>query len=57
MFQTHLVDRPTVDPIKLFTDLADNAIHGKGDTSKYGAMINFVVQNAFNSANNQVIDR
>ncbi|CAD7081762.1 unnamed protein product [Hermetia illucens] len=43
--------RSTIDAIKLVTGLAENAIHGKGDTSKYCVVVTLDVKNAFNSAN------
>ncbi|CAD7085026.1 unnamed protein product [Hermetia illucens] len=43
--------RSTIDAIKLVTDLAEDAIHGKGSTSKYCVVVILDVKNAFNSAN------
>ncbi|CAD7081162.1 unnamed protein product [Hermetia illucens] len=43
--------RSTIDAIKLVTGLAEDAIHGKGSTSKYCVVVTLDVKNAFNSAN------
>ncbi|CAD7080141.1 unnamed protein product [Hermetia illucens] len=41
--------RSTIDAIKLVTGLAEDAIHGKGSTSKYCVVVTLDVKNAFNS--------
>ena len=43
--------RSTIDAIKMVTGLAENAIHGRGSTSKYCIVVTLDVRNAFNSAN------